>query len=413
MESFTLIYKIDKSKEYLRILGKIFYLYNRLKFIIIYKNKKFHHYKELIQIRELKEEQLKLKIIFVEKIKNLRYMFENCISLLRVSQGKINNKANIYKHKIYKHSKLIYDSQYFEKIFIIPTVQEQNCSDNNLDENFMNLCDNEFDYSSISKNDDNLDSLSITCWKNFLTFRQKKYISFFNMFFNCPSLISLPDISEWDTSNVNNMSQMFFNCSSLISLPDISKWDASNATNMSGMFSCCSSLISLPDISKWDTNNVNDMSGMFCCCSSLISLPDISKWDTSNVTDMSEMFFNCSKLEALPDIFKWNTSNVIKMNYMFSNCSSLSYLPDISNWVTNNVNDMFLMFSYCNNLLSLPNIFYWKINNDNNTRLMLYNLSPLLEIQNTVKDFNIDEEKKLNLYEMNQVNFKNICEIIY
>jgi surface protein len=48
------------------------------------------------------------------------------------------------------------------------------------------------------------------------------------MFFNCSSLISLPDISKWNTTNVINMKKMFYNCSSLISLPDISKWNTSN-----------------------------------------------------------------------------------------------------------------------------------------------------------------------------------------
>ena len=52
---------------------------------------------------------------------------------------------------------------------------------------------------------------------------------------------------------------------------------------MHKMFSECSSLISLPDISKWNTNNVTDMNGMFSRCSSLKSLPDISKWNTNNV----------------------------------------------------------------------------------------------------------------------------------
>ena len=35
-----------------------------------------------------------------------------------------------------------------------------------------------------------------------------------------------------------------------------------NATNMIHMFSECSSLLSLPDISKWNTNNVTNMSRM-------------------------------------------------------------------------------------------------------------------------------------------------------
>ena len=55
-----------------------------------------------------------------------------------------------------------------------------------------------------------------------------------------------------------------------------------NITNMSYMFYGCSSLLSLPDISRWNTNNVTDMSYMFYNCSSLSSLSDISKWNTNN-----------------------------------------------------------------------------------------------------------------------------------
>ena len=44
-----------------------------------------------------------------------------------------------------------------------------------------------------------------------------------NMFYHCFSLSSLPDISNWNTNNVNKMSYIFEECSSLLSLPDISK----------------------------------------------------------------------------------------------------------------------------------------------------------------------------------------------
>ena len=44
----------------------------------------------------------------------------------------------------------------------------------------------------------------------------------------CSSLISLHDISKWDTSKVDNMNEMFVGCNSLISLHDISKWDFKN-----------------------------------------------------------------------------------------------------------------------------------------------------------------------------------------
>ena len=42
-----------------------------------------------------------------------------------------------------------------------------------------------------------------------------------------------------------------------------SKANTENVTNMSCMFSNCSSLKSLPDISKWDTKNVNNIRLIF------------------------------------------------------------------------------------------------------------------------------------------------------
>ena len=56
------------------------------------------------------------------------------------------------------------------------------------------------------------------------------------------------------------------------------------------MFLGCSSLKSLPDISNWDTKNVTDMSYMFSYCSSLKSLPDISKWTLKKNLNRDYMF---------------------------------------------------------------------------------------------------------------------------
>ena len=52
---------------------------------------------------------------------------------------------------------------------------------------------------------------------------------------------------------------------------------------MFGIFWDCECLLSLPDISKWDISQVEDMDGLFGCCQSLKSLPDISNWNTSKI----------------------------------------------------------------------------------------------------------------------------------
>ena len=67
---------------------------------------------------------------------------------------------------------------------------------------------------------------------------------------------------------------------------------------MSHIFSNCKSLLSLPDLSKWNTNKVTDISYMFNSCESLLSLPDISKWITNNIIDMSFLFANCELLSS-------------------------------------------------------------------------------------------------------------------
>ena len=157
-------------------------------------------------------------------------------------------------------------------------------------------------------------------------------------------------------TNIINAADMFDNCKSLLALPDIYKWDTSNITNMAWMFSNCS-LLSLPNISKWNISNVTNMNHMFYGCSLLESLPDISEWDTSNVKDMSHLFRNCKKLSSLPDISKWNTSNVTNISYMFYGCSALSSLPEISKWDTSKVTDMFNMFYDCKNSLIIPTKF--------------------------------------------------------
>ena len=148
------------------------------------------------------------------------------------------------------------------------------------------------------------------------------------MFYKCSSLISLPNLDQWETNNVTDLYRLFSECTSLKSLPDISRWNTDNVTNMGYLFSECPSLKSIPDISNWNTSKVTFMAGMFFGCSSLESLPDISKWNTENVTNIGNMFYGCSSLNSLPDISKWNTHKVVLKDDMFSGCTSKLIIPD-------------------------------------------------------------------------------------
>ena len=181
-EIYKLIYKKDnRFKKYIRILGKNFYRKNKYVGRMIIDNK-IKPLKETIKLKDIKKDKFIIKIIFFQKIQNKSYMFEDCLSLISFFQ---NEKYYTKKNSI----DFNYDKKYNDK----------------------------YNYSTIF---------------NYLT-------DIHGMFYNCKSLNSLPDISKWNTNNVNNMSGMFFNCESLISMPDISKWNTDNVNNLSGMFYNC------------------------------------------------------------------------------------------------------------------------------------------------------------------------------
>ena len=99
------------------------------------------------------------------------------------------------------------------------------------------------------------------------------------------------------------------------------------------------------DVSDWDVSNVTDMSGMFFMCKELKSVGDISKWNVSKVTDMNSMFDGCNELEFIGDISKWNVSNVTNMGHMFNSCNNFN--QDISNWDVSKVMFKYRMFYNC------------------------------------------------------------------
>ena len=112
-----------------------------------------------------------------------------------------------------------------------------------------------------------------------------------NMFENCDNIIEI-DLSNFNTSQVTDISCMFYRCLSLSSL-NLDNIDTSNVDNMAYMFYNCSSLRSL-NLVNFDTSKVITLVGMFYNCISLISL-DVSKFSTSKLTSMKNLFYGCKK----------------------------------------------------------------------------------------------------------------------
>ena len=143
----------------------------------------------------------------------------------------------------------------------------------------------------------------------------------------CSKFTEVP--SNWDFSNVTDMSGMFYMCSYLTSIPQL---DTSKVTNMSNMFYFCTGLTSIPLL---DTSNVTDMNNMFYY-TNLTSIPLL---DTSKVTNMSNMFNCCFGLTTIPQL---DTSNVTDMSYIFQQ-SSIKIIPQLD---TSKVTNMSCMFNY-------------------------------------------------------------------
>jgi len=167
--------------------------------------------------------------------------------------------------------------------------------------------------------------------------------------FSQNSNIKSIDISNWKTSSLENTLSMFAGCSSLTEVIGIDSIDMTHLTNISSMFQTDSSLVTLPSLSNWDTSNVVSMLGVFAGCSKLESL-DLTNWNTSKVETMQNMFSGCSKVNEnnLKGLSSFDTSKVTNMDYMFQNTGFVNL--DLNNFNTSKVTDMNYMFGNTNKL---------------------------------------------------------------
>ena len=169
---------------------------------------------------------LKLLICLDKNIEDISYIFYECESLISIDYYQINNKLDGIDNE---SNSIFYESE-----------TNQSYLNNNENLSISNIYhENSNEISTI---------LEVSEQNNANLFSSKE-----NFQFSSP----LP------FNRITNMREMFSKCNSLISLPDISKWNTSNVKNIASMFSRCNLLISLPNISKRDISKVNSMSFMF------------------------------------------------------------------------------------------------------------------------------------------------------
>jgi surface protein len=216
------------------------------------------------------------------------------------------------------------------------------------------------------------------------------------MFYGCTSLTSL-DLSNFDTSKIEDMSHMFFSCSSLTSL-DLSSFDFDNVFNMYCMFYRCSSLESLTvntnvslvsetsnmfaDVSTSGTLYTNSSNNIFAKnvpSTWTVEVPNYITLEIKKSTNavfiydsryifisdyITKITVNGEEIEKTNYLSSFpNDSNTVVIHFnkfnegtslynMFYNCPHITSI-DLSNFNTSNVTSMNSMFKECKALTSL------------------------------------------------------------
>lgn len=171
----------------------------------------------------------------------------------------------------------------------------------------------------------------------------------------CYALSSVPNLGSWNITDKCTDISYAFNCVGYtISKTNTSKWndsitydysnwDVSNVTDMSYAFANAFKLKNI-NLSGWDTSNVTNMAGMFemrdtINKSLLVSVNGVENFDISNVTNISNMFYECRNLVA--DLSTWNPISVLDITYTFYDTRYLD-IRCLENWsdiiINNSVN---------------------------------------------------------------------------
>lgn len=196
--------------------------------------------------------------------------------------------------------------------------------------------------------------ISIDSKNEFTEYVSEDYNSCNAMFENTP--ISFLNMTEFDTSTVNDMARMFNSCEKLAEL-NISTFDTSRVRSMSAMFCNCKSLATL-SVTNFNTNSVISMQKMFSGCENLHDFYGVSNFNTNIVTNMQGMFQNCKTL----DVFispNFDMVMVVDASYMFEGCSNVSRIV-LSSATPPAYADLSYMFANCFNLqeLDIRNLRY-------------------------------------------------------
>jgi surface protein len=196
---------------------------------------------------------------------------------------------------------------------------------------------------------------------NILQWGNSQWKTMNQAFYEC-SYLSITASVPPDLSLVSDMSSMFEATETLNSNINISNWDVSNVTNMSFMFADAFPFNT--SIGNWDVSSVTNMSHMFAGHDSFNQ--PLNNWDVSSVTDMSGMFAETNSFNQPLD--NWDVSSVINMSGMFSR--TIAFNQPLNIWDVSSVTDMSSMFLYT--IAFNQPLNTWDVSNVSEMRVMFF-----------------------------------------
>ena len=149
----------------------------------------------------------------------------------------------------------------------------------------------------------------------------------------------LVEIEDWGTIEWKAFNNAFRLCTNLevtaTNIPNLSK-----VTSLASMFNACSNLMSIPNINNWDVSNVTSIAGMFA---GTAFDGNVGNWDVSKVTNMFLAFGNSPFNNGGSDSIKnWDVSNVDDFGYMFN--QNETFNQPLTNWDTSKASSFGFMF---------------------------------------------------------------------
>lgn len=173
-------------------------------------------------------------------------------------------------------------------------------------------------------------------------------------FYNCSSLLVVPEKLFSPCINLSDFSNTFYGCSSLLEIPALLFKYSSKATTFGNAFSGCSSLQSIPSGLFDNCTDVTTFDSAFKDCSSLQSIPSGLFDSCQNVTSFYFAFYRCSSLQSIPSGLFDSCTDVYSFGYVFYECSSLREIPALLFKESSKAISFDSAFKGCSSLQSIP-----------------------------------------------------------